>query len=200
MKKQLKKIIQFYNLRKLRNTKCEINIFSKNSLLENFRIFTNPKGLGKITIKKNCFIDCSLHLETPKAEILIGENCHIQAQTKIISAKKILIGNNVTISWGVTLIDTNANIVNPNYRKKLMTNINLNHLEFKDPYKDINWDDIETKEIILQDNVLIGFNSIILKGVEIGRNSIVGAGSVVTNSIPSNSIYAGNPAKFVQKI
>jgi serine acetyltransferase len=44
---------------------------------------------------------------------------------------------------------------------------------------------------------MIGINSIILPNVEIGPNSIVGAGSIVTNNIPPNSVYAGNPAKYI---
>ena len=42
--------------------------------------------------------------------------------------------------------------------------------------------------------------SIILKGVTIGENSVVGAGSVVTKDIPSGEVWAGNPAKFIRKI
>lgn len=51
--------------------------------------------------------------------------------------------------------------------------------------------------IIVHDNVFIGMKAIILKGVEIGENSIVGAGAVVTKSVPANSIVGGNPAKLI---
>lgn len=54
--------------------------------------------------------------------------------------------------------------------------------------------------MVIEDNVFIGARCIILKGVTIGENSIVGAGSVVTKSIPANEIWAGNPAKFIRKI
>ncbi len=53
-------------------------------------------------------------------------------------------------------------------------------------------------EIIVGDNVFIGLGAIILSGVKIGSNCIVGAGSVVTKDIPDNSIYAGVPAKFLK--
>jgi acetyltransferase-like isoleucine patch superfamily enzyme len=52
-------------------------------------------------------------------------------------------------------------------------------------------------KIIIGDNVYIGNHSIILPNVEIGSNCVIGAGSVVTKSIPSDSVYAGNPAKFI---
>ena len=54
--------------------------------------------------------------------------------------------------------------------------------------------------VVIEDNVFIGARCIILKGVTIGENSVVGAGSVVTKSIPANEIWAGNPAKFIRKI
>ena len=53
---------------------------------------------------------------------------------------------------------------------------------------------------MIEDDVLIGMNSIILKGVTVGARSIIGAGSVVTKSIPSDVIAAGNPAKVLKKL
>lgn len=55
-----------------------------------------------------------------------------------------------------------------------------------------------TKPITLGDNVYIGNNAIILPGVKIGSNAIVGAGSVVTKEVSDNSVVAGNPAKFIK--
>ena len=57
-----------------------------------------------------------------------------------------------------------------------------------------------TKPIILKDNVWVGDSAIICKGVTIGKNSIIGAGAVVTKNVPENCIYAGNPARLVKKI
>ena len=54
--------------------------------------------------------------------------------------------------------------------------------------------------IVIEEDVLIGTRCIILKGVKIGKRSIVGSGSVVTMSIPSDEIWAGNPAVFIKKI
>ena len=56
------------------------------------------------------------------------------------------------------------------------------------------------KEVIIEDNVWIGEKSIILKGSKIGKNSIIGAGSVVSGEIPENVVFAGNPAKEVKKL
>ncbi len=58
----------------------------------------------------------------------------------------------------------------------------------------------ETKPVVFEDNVWIGDSAIICKGVTIGKNSIIGAGAVVTKDVPPNSIFAGNPAKLVKSL
>ncbi|MGX5376909.1 sugar O-acetyltransferase [Ligilactobacillus sp. LYQ135] len=60
--------------------------------------------------------------------------------------------------------------------------------------------DLIARPITLENNVWIGGNTAILGGVTIGKNSIIGAGSVVTNDIPANSIAVGNPAKVIKKL
>jgi acetyltransferase-like isoleucine patch superfamily enzyme len=54
------------------------------------------------------------------------------------------------------------------------------------------------RPVVLGNNVWVGRNSIILKGVHIGDNSIVAAGSIIVKDIPSNQIYGGNPAQFIR--
>ena len=55
-------------------------------------------------------------------------------------------------------------------------------------------------EVVIENDVWIGMNCIILKGVKIGRGSIIAAGSVVTKNVDSNSVYAGNPAKKIKNL
>ena len=55
------------------------------------------------------------------------------------------------------------------------------------------------EEIIIEDEVTIGGGAIILPGLRIGKNSFIGAGSIVTKNIPPNEIWLGNPARFLQK-
>lgn len=54
--------------------------------------------------------------------------------------------------------------------------------------------------IVIEDNVFVGANTTILKGVIIGRNSIIGAGSVVTHDIPADSVAAGNPCEIIMSL
>jgi acetyltransferase-like isoleucine patch superfamily enzyme len=59
---------------------------------------------------------------------------------------------------------------------------------------------ILSNPVVIHDNVWLGMNTVVLKGVEIGENSVIGANSVVTKSIPANAIAAGNPAKIISRL
>ena len=57
-----------------------------------------------------------------------------------------------------------------------------------------------TKPIVIEDKVWLGGGAILLPGVQIGRNAVVGAGAVVTRSVPANTVVAGNPARVIREI
>jgi acetyltransferase-like isoleucine patch superfamily enzyme len=59
---------------------------------------------------------------------------------------------------------------------------------------------IKDKPVIIEENVWIGANAVILPGVKIGKNSIVGAGSIVTKDVEENVIVAGNPARIIKRL
>jgi len=65
---------------------------------------------------------------------------------------------------------------------------------------DWNWNKSESSPIIIEDNVWIGERSTILKGVKIGRGSIIASNSVVTKNVPAYTIVAGNPAVVVKHL
>ena len=56
------------------------------------------------------------------------------------------------------------------------------------------------KPIVIEDNVWIGGGAILLPGVRIGRNAVVGAGAVVSRSVPANTVAVGNPARVIREI
>jgi maltose O-acetyltransferase len=56
------------------------------------------------------------------------------------------------------------------------------------------------KPIVIEENVWLGGGAILLPGVTIGRNAVVGAGSVVSRSVPANTVVAGNPARVIREI
>jgi acetyltransferase-like isoleucine patch superfamily enzyme len=55
-------------------------------------------------------------------------------------------------------------------------------------------------KVVLEENVFVGVNAVILKGVRIGKNTIIGAGSIVTHDIPANCVAAGNPCKVIMSL
>jgi len=56
------------------------------------------------------------------------------------------------------------------------------------------------KPVVIEDNVWVGGGAILLPGVTIGRNAVVGAGAVVSRNVPANTVVAGNPARVIREI
>ena len=118
---------------------------------------------------------------TENATISIGDNVGMSS-TVLWCHKSITIGNHVKIGGNCILIDTDSH--------------NMDYMIRRGQYTD--WG--VSKPIVIEDDVFIGVNCIILKGVTIGARSIVAAGSVVTKSFPSDCIIGGNPARIIKKI
>lgn len=110
----------------------------------------------------------------------IGKNCKISSHTFICEG--VEIKDYSFIGHGVTFI-------NDKYPRSVNIDGTLQTEE-----------DWKVESTLIEENVSIGSGTTILCGVKIGKNSIVGAGSVVTKDIPKNKIYAGNPAKFLKNI
>jgi acetyltransferase-like isoleucine patch superfamily enzyme len=161
-------------------------------------VFYNGSGLTnlsgkkeKISIGKNCHIYGQLVVYNYAGEISIGDNCSLGDMSRIVSGKKIEIGNRVMIAHNVNIIDNNSH---PKDAK-------LRHEDFIQSYSSgMKEYDLQAKEIIIEDDVWIGFNSIILKGVRIGRGAIIGAGSVVVKDVEPWTVNVGNPLRCVEKL
>jgi acetyltransferase-like isoleucine patch superfamily enzyme len=144
---------------------------SKIVIGKNFVACSNPKnntiGVFQKVTLKTCRKGAILH---------IGDNVGISGAV-ISSMLSITIGNNVLIGSGALITDNDAHPIHPDFRR--------------DNTK------ILVAAILIEDDVFIGARSIILKGVTIGKGSIIGAGAVVTRNVPEYSIVAGNPAKVI---
>lgn len=112
--------------------------------------------------------------------ISIGDGFGISGST-IYAWDSITIGKNVLIGGNCKIIDNDFHPIDPEKRR-----LGLND-EFT-----------QHKSIVIGDDCFIGMNSIILKGTELGKNVIVGAGSVVHGTFPDNCVIAGNPAKIIK--
>ena len=117
--------------------------------------------------------------------ISIGKDTVIN-QNFIVSDdyKKLLkIGSRVAISPNVTII-CSSSPNNSNLNRNLYVNKKL----------------IKSEKVIIEDDVWIGANTVIMPGVKIGKNTIIGAGSIVVKSLDADSVYAGTPAKLLRKL
>jgi acetyltransferase-like isoleucine patch superfamily enzyme len=115
---------------------------------------------------------------SPQARIIIGDDVGISGGT-ICAAQSVTIGAGSLLGANVTIADTDFH---PSAAKE----------------RRYSRADVAVAPVAIRENVFIGTNCLILKGVEIGANSVIGAGSVVTRSIPSNVIAAGNPCRVVR--
>lgn len=113
-------------------------------------------------------------------KIEIGEATAMSGTT-VYAMQEIIIGKNVNIGVNCKIIDNDFHPL---------------RAELREPYDP---DTIAKKAVFIDDDCFIGANSIILKGTRLGKNCVVGAGSVVHGSWPDNSIIAGNPAKFIRE-
>ena len=103
----------------------------------------------------------------------------------------IKIGENVFIAWNVTIFDHNSHSLNYNVRRNDLPNL------FN---KNKTWEDVGISPTIIEEDVWVGVNAIILKGIIIGKGAIVAAGAVVTKNVPPNTLVAGNPAQVVKEL
>jgi len=119
--------------------------------------------------------------------------------TSIISRDAVLIGNDVTIAWGVTIYDHNSHSTDWKQRAKVVRHF----YEFygtEKCFSELDWTGVKAAQIKICNRVWIGFDAVILKGVTIGEGAIVGARSVVTKDVEPYTIVAGNPAAVIGKV
>lgn len=109
-------------------------------------------------------------------------------------ANCVTIGNNVFINYGFNCVARGGIIIEDN----VMIAPNVTILTTNHDYHNRNI--LYCKKVHIKDNAWIGSGSIILPGVTIGVNSVVGAGSVVTKDVENDCVVAGNPARIIKKI
>lgn len=122
--------------------------------------------------------------------VLIGERSFI-GNSMLVSAERIEIGSDVLVSWGCTIVDHDSHRLEWSRRSRDVD-------EYREGRK--NWDDITIRPVKIGDKAWIGFNVIVLKGVQIGEGAVVAAGSVVTRNVAPFTLVAGNPARPVRSV
>lgn len=142
-------------------------------------------GPGVRILKKNASISVGRKVELHRhvklsawgnegfAEIIIGDNTSIGDRTEIHAGKRVEIGSGCNISWDVCIMDRD--------------------------YHKFNSETEEIKPVKIGNNVWIGCNSILLKGITVGDGAVIAAGSVVVKDVPPAALVGGNPAKVLKE-
>ena len=144
-----------------------------------FNCGKNNNAIGGDTIMR-------LYVIRKDATLKIGNYVGVSNST-IYCSNSIIIEDNVLIGGGCKLYDFDFHAIDATSRISA----------FKNKKPD---EKAMTAPILIKNGAWIGGHCIVLKGVSIGVNSIIGAGSVVTKNIPDNEIWAGNPIKFLRKL
>lgn len=167
----------------------------------NLKIFAKPINHERLlSIGQGSHIYSKFSILKPTAKIIIGKNCQL-GDSNFIASNKIEVGNDVIVAWGCTFMDNDSHSIFWDKRKNdVYQSYKDYNLEPSNLIKNKNWKYVKESEIFIEDKVWIGFNSTVLKGVTIGEGAVVGAGSVVTKSVPAYTVVAGNPAKIIKKI
>ena len=107
-------------------------------------------------------------------------------------AEHITVGNDVTISYHVTIADSDFHPIDPELRKQDAIANRPSGDRRQRPK-------LVSRPVVIEDNVWIGIGAMILKGVRIGKGARIAAGSVVTSDVPAGSLVAGNPARLASQ-
>jgi acetyltransferase-like isoleucine patch superfamily enzyme len=104
--------------------------------------------------------------------VRIGRGCYMSLNAHIdVRRGEIIIGNNVNISGGCYVLGhTGYQAIKPG------------------------------EKTVIEDNVIVFVNAVILPGVRVGKNSIIGAGAIVMRDMPPNVVVQGNPARVIQQL
>lgn len=135
-----------------------------------------------------------------------GTNSDVRPGVYVVGCSKIKMGNNVVLRPGTMIHADTATldvslIIEDDVLIGSGVHIYVENHNFSNPNEIISLQGhSEAQIVILRKGCWIGANAIILPGVEVGENCVIGAGSVVTKSIPSHSVAVGNPAKVIKKI
>ena len=149
-----------------------------------------PHDKNTLIVGNESFIQTKIVYERPMASIYIGNRTFI-GQGLFSIAERVDVGDNVLISWGVTILDHHAHSIKFSERSNDVTDWLADRK---------NWSCVPISPVRIENKVWIGANSIVLKGVTINEGAIIGAGSVVTRDVPPWTIVAGNPARIIREI
>lgn len=136
---------------------------------------------GRLEIGAHAFFEPGVWLTSDAGRIVIGGGTLLNLNVMVAAVERVEIGEHCMLANGCLVTDGNH--------------------RFDDPDKPVPWQGFTTKgPTVIGDNVWLGANVVVTSGVRIGRRSVIGANSVVTEDIPAYSIAAGAPATVLKTI
>ncbi|GHV56224.1 acetyltransferase [Synergistales bacterium] len=146
----------------------------------------------KLVIGEDSLIEARIIFEKERcgARVSIGKRTFIGASS-LLCASGIEIGDDVLISFGVTIVDHDSHSLDFSIRRDDV-------LLWREGKK--KWDNVKIAPVKIADRAWIGMYVIVLEGVTIGEGAVVGAGAVVTKDVPPYTVAAGNPARVIREI
>jgi acetyltransferase-like isoleucine patch superfamily enzyme len=176
--------------------------WANGALPENVRAGTNTLITGDLAFKRfhatrpdalvigaHCTMD-GVHFDLgADARVSIGDYCYF-TNAVLLSELEVRVGNYVLIGWNTTITDTDFHPIAP--AERIADAIACSPLGKGRPRPPV-----ARKPVIIDDDVWIGPNATILKGVRIGAGAIVEPGALVTRDVPAGARVLGNPAQVV---
>ena len=158
-----------------------------------FRFLRNrSEGAVRLGDYVSCYAGCSFSLGA-NGRCTVGDFTLMNGAL-VMAEELIEIGSYCLISWNVGIADSDFHPIDPAQRR-IDAHALAPYYKERPPRPPI-----RTAPVRIADNVWIGMNAVILKGVTIGENSVVAAGSVVSKSVAPNTVVAGNPAIVVKEL
>lgn len=151
-------------------------------------ILNHKNDKSSIDIGKECLIRGNLMVLKHGGKIKIGNHCFLGDNSRIWSSVNVTIGDRVLISHNVNIHDNNSHSFDSNIRHQEFLSIIKYHTLLVGV-------EIGESEIIIGNDVWIGFNATILKGVTIGDGAIIGANTIITKNVEPYTVVVGNPHK-----
>jgi acetyltransferase-like isoleucine patch superfamily enzyme len=177
-------------VRRLKEAKFRrLGILGSRSVL-NGSIEIRQEG-GAVSIGRNCVIDGKLVTERSVSKLVIGDRVFIGGGSIVDCSNSIIFEDCILVSYQCIFADSDNHSPRLSIRIRDLQDWQIGHHD---------WDTHLSSPIVVRHGAWIGARSIVLKGVEIGKGSIIGAGSVVTKSVPAWTVAAGNPARVIRSI
>jgi acetyltransferase-like isoleucine patch superfamily enzyme len=163
----------------------------ENSVIDSSFCFKHYYATGRVGLRvgSNVTIWRASLAADENALIEIGDYCYL-ANASLVCSERITIGARVLVAGGVTIADSDFHPIAPAAR--LADTVALSPVGDRQRRPVV-----ESRPVVIEDDVWIGYNATILKGVRVGAGAIIAPGALVHRDVPAGAQVAGNPARVV---